>query len=326
MTAKTITGGARGDACGRCSRCAARPAQADAERIDSFTTTSSTTQAGGHPDLTTSFTLDEPGRPRGRKNVIFNAPEGVFGNPNAITALHLVGLRPRPVPVQLPGRADHGLRQLRRQPELPARHRAALRPRARRPIRRRCFAFIVPTLDIPITIPVAVRTGDDYGLRFTVSGHHPADAAGRRRPHLLGLPGRHRPRRRTLPEGLARQPAGCPGLADTGCIATPTPASDPGPPADRQPDDLHRRAAGHRHSTSRPTRTRTTSRQRRGSYPATTGCEHEIFNPVLYVEPDDRRDRLRLGPRPRAERPAVPRLRRLAVGAQVGDRRPCPQG
>ena len=55
------------------------------------------------------------------------------------------------------------------------------------------FAFIVPTLNIPINIPVAVRTGDDYGLSFTVSEHHPADAAGRRRPDLLGLPGRTRP-------------------------------------------------------------------------------------------------------------------------------------
>ena len=31
------------------------------------------------------------------------------------------------------------------------------------------FALIVPTLDIPIQIPVAVRTAGDYGLRFTVS-------------------------------------------------------------------------------------------------------------------------------------------------------------
>ena len=41
--------------------------------------------AGGHPDLSTSFTLDDPGEPEAARNVIFNAPEGVFGNPNAIT-------------------------------------------------------------------------------------------------------------------------------------------------------------------------------------------------------------------------------------------------
>ena len=31
------------------------------------------------------------------------------------------------------------------------------------------FAFTVPTLNIPINIPVTVRTSDDYGLRFTVT-------------------------------------------------------------------------------------------------------------------------------------------------------------
>ena len=94
-----------------------------------------------------------PGAPEAAQNVIFNAPEGVFGNPDAITHCTLVRLRPRPVPVRLPGRADHRPRQLRRQPARPARHRADLRPRAARATRRRCFAFIVPTLDIPINDP-----------------------------------------------------------------------------------------------------------------------------------------------------------------------------
>ena len=41
-------------------------------------------QAGGHPDLTTSFTLGSPGEPEAARNVIFRAPEGIFGNPNAV--------------------------------------------------------------------------------------------------------------------------------------------------------------------------------------------------------------------------------------------------
>ena len=53
-------------------------------QIDSFNTTSSTTQAGGHPDLTTSFTLDEPGVEEAARNVIFNAPTGLFGNPHRV--------------------------------------------------------------------------------------------------------------------------------------------------------------------------------------------------------------------------------------------------
>src|SRR5689334_5636861 len=60
------------------------PALAE-EQINSFETTSSDSRAGGHPDLTTSFTLDEPGVQQAAMNVIFNAPEGVFGNINAVT-------------------------------------------------------------------------------------------------------------------------------------------------------------------------------------------------------------------------------------------------
>ena len=53
--------------------------------IESFSTTSSDHTAGGHPDLTTTFMLEEPGVEEAARNVIFEAPEGIFGNPYAIT-------------------------------------------------------------------------------------------------------------------------------------------------------------------------------------------------------------------------------------------------
>ena len=56
----------------RCSLLAlaalAAPSRWRSEAIDSFTTTTSDTQAGGHPDLSTSFTLAQPRRnPRPRR-------------------------------------------------------------------------------------------------------------------------------------------------------------------------------------------------------------------------------------------------------------------
>src|SRR5262249_21831636 len=63
---------------------AAAPAYAS-EAITTFSATTSTTDAGGHPDLSTSFRLDSPGVPEAAENVIFNAPTGIFGNPYAIT-------------------------------------------------------------------------------------------------------------------------------------------------------------------------------------------------------------------------------------------------
>src|SRR5215213_7256226 len=65
----------------------AAPAQASIQ-IKSFETISSDgaeTKAGSHPDLITTFELADPGSPEAAKNITFNAPEGVFGNPNALT-------------------------------------------------------------------------------------------------------------------------------------------------------------------------------------------------------------------------------------------------
>ena len=66
------------------ARRSAGPALAEIQ-IDSFETTSTDTQAGGHPDLETNFTLAEAGVTQAAKNVIFNAPQGLFGNINAVT-------------------------------------------------------------------------------------------------------------------------------------------------------------------------------------------------------------------------------------------------
>src|SRR5262245_9796613 len=52
--------------------------------IDSFDTASTDPQAGGHPDLSTSFELQSTAADAPR-NVVFNAPQGIFGNPNAIS-------------------------------------------------------------------------------------------------------------------------------------------------------------------------------------------------------------------------------------------------
>ncbi len=53
--------------------------------IESFTTASSDQTAGGHPDLSTSFDLVEAGADEVARNVTFEAPTGLFGNPYAIT-------------------------------------------------------------------------------------------------------------------------------------------------------------------------------------------------------------------------------------------------
>src|SRR5690349_7722788 len=140
------------------------------EGIESFTTTSSTSAAGDHPTIETNIVLENPGSPEAAKDITVNTPAGVFGNPLAVTqctakqfagqecsADSQVGLvtihaNYEGNPNFLLGTAP--IYSLKTTPETTAN-----------------LAFITPILDIPINIPVTVRTAkeEDFGLRFTVS-------------------------------------------------------------------------------------------------------------------------------------------------------------
>lgn len=95
-------------ACLLASLALSAPAHA-AQGIEEFTTTVSTAEAGGHPDLGTSFRLQSPGAPEVARNIVFDAPEGVYGNPSAATRCASVDFALE-VPAQRTGRADHGPR------------------------------------------------------------------------------------------------------------------------------------------------------------------------------------------------------------------------
>ena len=158
----------------------AAPAKAALE-IEEFETASSTSLAGAHPDLSTHFKLKGAGAPEVAKNISFDAPQGVFGNPSVLlecTPLDFALMQCSPssqagvitihakysegsptTPLGIPQAPDNYLLgtapiyRVQAGPEEAAR-----------------FAFYVPVLNIPIAIPVTVRSGSDYGLRFTVSG------------------------------------------------------------------------------------------------------------------------------------------------------------
>ncbi len=46
----------------------------------------------------------------------------------------------------------------------------------------------MPTLNIPISIPITVRTGTDYGLRFKVSDITQLTPLAAARHHVWGFP------------------------------------------------------------------------------------------------------------------------------------------
>jgi len=256
----------------------AAPAQASIG-IEQFETTTSETQAGGHPDLTTTFALEAPGDPEAAKNVTFNAPEGVFGNPNALTRCTAADY----ALMECPLNSQAGLITIRAKYEgndefvLGTAPVFDMKPQD---IETARLAFITPTVNIPIAIPVSVRTGSDYGLRFNVAEITQQIPLQYAKFTVWGMPGldSHNPQR--FAKGSPGNPAGCPGLEDTTCGGTNNAVTIPIKPLINLPttcsgaelvtelDVQSYQDLGHlSHADSH--------------YEPVTGCEHETFNPVL---------------------------------------------
>ena len=195
----------------------ATPALAS-EGIAKFETTMSTNLAGAHPDLQTDFELQAPGAPEAAQNVIFNAPEGVFGNPNAIAqcessqfaldecspnsqaGLITVYANYEGQPKDLLGTAP--IYDLKPEPSQTA-----------------LFAFVVPNVNIPIEIPVAVRTGSDYGLSFTVANITQQVPLANANLTFWGFPASSEHNTQRFGKGRPGEPPNCSGFASAGCLS-----------------------------------------------------------------------------------------------------------
>ncbi len=253
------------------------------EGIASFSTETSTTQAGGHPDLHTSLALKNPGLPEAAENVIIETPQGVFGNPNAVEACTSVVFANQ----ECAPTSQVGLITIRARYEGNPNYLLGTAPiyvinpsEAETAL----FGFIVPTLNIPIQIPVGVRTGSDYGLNFKVSEITQVTPLAGADLTFWGFPADNVHKDQRFPKGSTGRPAGCVGLADTSCIATPTVISYPVHPLTDNPNDCDEQL--------QQTRLRVQTYQdpdhfseAQSSYPPVTGCEKQLFKPLLYAKP-----------------------------------------
>jgi hypothetical protein len=203
----------------------AAPALAAME-IEQFETTASTSLAGGHPDLHTYFKLKGAGAPEVAKNISFDLPRGMFGNPRVLFTCSALDFSLQ----QCPTNSQAGLITLHANyggdPNflLGTAPIYTVEPGPEEAAR---FAFIVPVLEIPVVIPVTVRSATDYGLRFTVSGITQLTPLASADLSFWGFPADpvHNPQR--FAKGSPGNPAGCPESADTSCIAVPNQASLP---------------------------------------------------------------------------------------------------
>ena len=253
------------------------------EGIESFSSTLSTALVGGHPDIETTFRLAEPGIEEAARNVAFEAPEGIFGNPRAIDQCTSLDF----ALTQCPPSSQAGLITIRANYEgnpdylLGTAPLFDLDPGAAQPAR---FGFIVPTLNIPITIPVTVRTGTDYGLRFTVANITQLTPLAEAQMVFWGFPSEEAHDVQRFSKGAPGNPAGCPAEAGTGCVIEPTTAAIPVHPLTDNPTictgeplpvELEVQTY---QDPQHPSHAETT-------YPPITECEKETFQPVFFSAP-----------------------------------------
>ena len=216
-------------------------------------------------------------------NVIFDAPRGLFGNINAVTKC-------QPAEFALdrcPPNSQIGLITVYSNYEgnpsflLGTAPLYDVSPQADQTA---LLQFNVPTLDIPISIPITVRTGSDYGLRFTVSDITQLTPLAGADLTIWGFPASPEHNAERFRASSPGNPAGCEGLPDASCNNTPTPPSIPDNPFTDNPTTCS--------GKDLVTELRVETYQDPGnfsraesSYPAMTGCEKETFKPLLQGQP-----------------------------------------
>jgi hypothetical protein len=265
----------------------ALPAQAKPE-IGSFEIKSSNTEAGAHPDITTTFKIPHAGDPEVAKTVEAEWPEGVFGNPEAVPRCSSVdfALNQCPSFSQIGWVSVQGAYEGTPLHVFGATPLFDMEPTATETGR---FAFTVPGVNIPINIPIKVRTNSDYGLTLSVTGITQELPLAEAIIEVWGFPAAAANDQFRFPEGSPGEPAGCPG------ILLPVPGS-----AEKCPDLATGRPSGVllRPLTDNPTvctgqelpislRVRSYKDPEPASmqqmYPATTDCATEVFRPVFNV-------------------------------------------
>ncbi len=260
----------------------AAPAQAK-QTIESFSATVSGTAAGGHPDIQTSFQLAAPGQPEAAREVVFNMAQGYFGNPSASTRCTSLDFALD----SCPSAAQVGLITVRAKVGSENDKLLGTAPiynlASQNEDQTALFAFVEPILGIPINIPVAVRTGGDYGLRFSVSGISQVTPLAGADLTFWGYPALPSHDGQRFPKGTPGSPPGCPEVADTSCLTSATSASISVRPLVDAPSVC---------AAELPVSLDVETYQDPGVFsdktatvPATTECRRPSFKPVVQVKP-----------------------------------------
>jgi hypothetical protein len=254
------------------------------QTIESLQVSSSTTQAGGHPDLVASFALEKPGQPESARDITVRLPEGLFGNPNAAEKCSAEDFALTQCPIDsqvgtITVKANYGGFDKTLLGTAPV-----FDMESQSPAETARFAFIAPIANVPVNIPISVRTDGDYGLDMTVAGItqliplYSADIS------IWGFPAATAHDKERFTKGAPGKPAGCVGQATAFCASqngsAPHPSTHQVVPLIDNPATCT--------GEPLPFKLIVTTYQdpgnpseASGEYPATTGCENQTFNPVF---------------------------------------------
>ena len=300
---------------------AAAPAVAQELEISEFETTSSSTLAGAHPDLETKFSLAGAGDPEIAKNISFELPEGIYGNPSVLSLCSSVDFALQ----QCPPGAQVGTIVLHANYEGDPNYLLGfapiynVEPGADEAAR---FAFTAPTLNIPIVMPVNVLSARDYRLQFTFSGATQQAPLTGVDATFWGFPASPEHQGSRFGRGSIDKPQNCPGVPFPFCENhTEFPAA--GVP--EKPFTGNSSVCGVEMPTTLTGRDLPVSGGRDRTEIALR-TDHRLRAPDLQTacpgQIDDDRGRLSLGHRPDCQGGAGPVVRRRAVSGAQGHPQP----
>jgi hypothetical protein len=254
---------------------------AAAPEFTEFSVNSTDSQAGAHPDLNVRFQLEDETSQEVVRDLHFNLPEGVFGNPGAIFKCEAADFA---INRCQPG-SQAGIVTISSTYEGTTGTVLGTAPvynvKTIDEEETARLAFVAPTVNIPIGIPISVRSGSDYGLVMKATSISQTVALSAAKFTIWGFPadGEHDVNR--FHPGAPGEPPGCPGVTSTECIVSPYPQAGrlPAPFIDNpsvctgEELPVSVDAVSYqdpRHSTHEV-----------DFYPETTGCENQRFDPVF---------------------------------------------
>lgn len=209
------------------------PGLASALTIGSFETSRTgadgtpSTQAGAHPSfLISSFALGQADELEAAKDVRLGLPQGFFVSPDAVPRCGAANFASFECPPStqvglITLRADHGGDPSHLLGTAPV---YALLPAAGEIAR---YGFVAPLVNLPVEVPVTVRSGSDYGLDLTFQNLSEEAALAGSKLTLWGAPADPMHDSGRFGPGSPGAPANCPGVEGTSCIVGPSPVDIP---------------------------------------------------------------------------------------------------